>query len=364
MKKIGLVLCLVFLFALPVQAAEEEMTDISAWEEAKDAFLGEVQLDISSVFQGLMAGEDPLTLLDIKTQLKGLGKTFLEEATLLIRQILLLLLFSAAFRVLSGITGDQRVTETGFYILFMLLAVLLLRDFQKETESVSTLLDRLCEFMQIAGASLSLVMISGGSPVSGAFFQQGMLLMLNVTQWVISRIFLPVVQCGVLLSMFDHISDRRLLSELGELMEKFVLWGMKTVVAGMTGVQILKNMLAPAMDTLKRSALGKAAEAIPGIGSAIGGAAQVLLASAVLIRNCMGIVILLVLVVGSLSPLLHMALKCGVLYVLSAVGQPVADRRMLGCIRSVARGYGMYVRILSGTLVLFFLAVALMAQTE
>jgi stage III sporulation protein AE len=147
-------------------------------------------------------------------------------------------------------------------------------------------------------------------------------------------------------------------------MEKFVLWGMKTVVAGMTGVQILKNMLAPAMDTLKRSALGKAAEAIPGIGSAIGGAAQVLLASAVLIRNCMGIVILLVLVVGSLSPLLHMALKCGVLYVLSAVGQPVADRRMLGCIRSVARGYGMYVRVLSGTLVLFFLAVALMAQTE
>ena len=45
-----------------------------------------------------------------------------------------------------------------------------------------------------------------------------------------------------------------------------------------------------AMDTVKRSALTRGTEAIPGIGDAIGGVTEVIFASAVLVKNGIGVV--------------------------------------------------------------------------
>lgn len=365
MKQIFAAALLLLLLFVPVTVRAEEnlIPDFTELQDAGDTFLDGKKMDLKEIFSRIMKGEDPLSAAGLEETLQAILGDFLDSATLLLRQILLLLLFSAAFRILSGIVQDDRISETGFYILFMVLAALLIRDFSVETRKVGEILHNLCDFMQVASAACSLVMVGAGEPTSAAFFTQGLLLVVSVTQWLIGQIFLPVTQCGVLLAIFDQISDKRLLSDVSELMEKFVLWGMKTVMAAVSGVQILRNMLAPALDTLKRSALGRAAEAIPGIGSMVGTAAEVLLASAVLIKSCMGIVILLVLVLGSLAPMLHMALKCAVFYLMAAFGQPVADPRVVGCVRAVARGYGICLRILSGTILLFFLAVAVMARS-
>lgn len=366
MKQAYGILLIILLMCWPetVRAGEEtKIPRLSELQEAGDALLDDKKIDIKEIFSRMMQGEDPLSAAELEQQLGELVREFADSATLLLRQTLLLLLFSAVFRILSGIVQDTRISETGFYILFMLLATLLIRDFSEETEKIGELLQELCAFMQVASAACSLAMVSAGELTSAAFFTQGLMLLVTLTQWVIGKVFLPVAQCSVLLAVFDQISEKRLLSDLGELMEKAVLWGMKTVIAAVTGVQILRNMLAPALDTLKRSALGKAAMAIPGIGSMVGSAAEVLLASAVLIKSCLGIVILLVIVIAGATPLLHMALKCAVFYLAAAFGQPVADPRIVGCIKSVARGYVICLKILSGTFLLFFLAVAVMAKT-
>lgn len=366
MKRIyGILLFLLLLCHPEVVRAQDELQipQLSELQEAGDTLLDDRKIDIKEIFSRMIQGEDPLSAAELEKQIEAIFWEFTDSATLLLRQILLLLLFSAAFRVLSDIVQDTRISEAGFYILFMLLATLLIRDFSAETENIGILLQELCAFMQVASAACSLAMVSAGEVTSAAFFIQGLMLLVTLTQWLIGKVFLPVTQCGVLLSIFDQISEKKLLSNLGELMEKGVLWGMKTAIAAVTGVQILRNMLAPALDTLKRSALGKAAQAIPGIGSMVGSAAEVLLASAVLIKSCLGIVILLVIVMAGVSPLLHMALKCAVFYLAAAFGQPVADPRIVGCIRAVARGYAICLKILSGTLLLFFLAVAVMAKT-
>ena len=365
MKSVCALLAFLFWLLLPVtvQAEEEtQMPQFSELQEAGDTLLEGKNLDIKKSFSRMMQGEDPLSSMDVKQQLQVLLEDFADSATLLVRQLLLLLLFSAIFRILADIVSDDRISETGFYILFMLLAVLLIRDFSAETKELGELFTNIGSFMQVASAACSLVMVSAGEVTSAAFFTQGLMLLVSLTQWLIAQVFLSVTRCGVLLTVFDQISERRLLSDLGDLMEKFVLWGIKTVIAAVTGIQILRNMLAPALDTLKRSTLGRAAQAIPGIGSMVGTAAEVLLASAVLIKSCLGIAILLVLVMAGLSPLVHMALKCAALYVVAAFGRPVADPRIVGCIRAVARGYAICLKLLSGTLLLFFLAVAVMVR--
>ena len=365
MKKtaFGVLLVWLLFFVHPVQAAELSMPDLTDLQAAGESWLDGDQLEISELLSSLLEGEDPVQAVDMGQRIKYIAGNFLGNVTGLFRQLLLMILCAALFHVLAGLVEDRQIAQMGFSILFMLLAVLLIRDFVTETEKLKTLLESLCSFMQASGAAYSLVVLGASGSVSAAFFTQGILLVVTLTQKLIAGVFLPVMVCAVLLGVCDKISEERLISVLTDGMEKLVVWGFHTVMATVTGVQILRNMLAPAFDSFRRSLIGRAAESLPGIGSMVDAAAQTLLASAVLIRNCMGIAVLVVLLCGALAPVLYMAVRCGMFYLLAAIAQPVADQRIVGCLRVVARGYGIYVRLLAGTVVLFFLAVAVMTQT-
>lgn len=365
MKKtaFGVLLVWLLFFVQPVRAAEISLPDLTAMQEAGDAWMDKDQMEISSLLSALLRGEDPLQAADPKQRAAHIVENFFTDMTGLFRQMLLMLLCAALFQVLAGLVEDRQIAQMGFSILFMLLATLLIRDFVTETKKLETLLNSLCNFMQASGTAYSLVVLGASGTASAAFFTQGILLVAMLTQKLIAGVFLPVMVCAVLLGICDKLSEERLISVLTEGMEKLVIWGFHTVMAAVTGVQLLRNMLAPAFDSFRRSAVGRAAASLPGIGSMVDAAAQTLLASAVLIRNCMGIAVLIVLFCGALTPVLHMTVRCGMFYLLAAIAQPVADQRIVGCLRVVARGYGIYVRLLAGTVVLFFLVVAVMTQT-
>ena len=74
-----------------------------------------------------------------------------------------------------------------------------------------------------------------------------------------------------------------------------VNWGLKTLLGAIVGLQIVRNMVSPVMDAMKRSAVGKAASAIPGIGNAVTAVTELVLTSAVMVRNSFGAVIVILL---------------------------------------------------------------------
>ena len=70
-----------------------------------------------------------------------------------------------------------------------------------------------------------------------------------------------------------------------ELVEKSLSWILKFCLGTVTGLGVLQSMVAPALDAWKRTAAQKAIAAIAGLGDLAEGTAQVLLGSAVLVKN-------------------------------------------------------------------------------
>ena len=100
----------------------------------------------------------------------------------------------------------------------------------------------------------------------------------------------------VLLSLINHLSKEEMLDRMAELLKTVVNWGLKTMLGAVVGLQVVRNLVAPVLDTLKRSMVGRAAGALPGIGNAVNMVTELVLTSAVLVRNCLGVVILLAFV--------------------------------------------------------------------
>ncbi len=113
----------------------------------------------------------------------------------------------------------------------------------------------------------------------------------------------------------------------------------------MLGLQVVRSVISPIMDHLKRSAIGKTASALPGIGNAINSVTELILSCAVLVRNSLGVVFLFLLLLVGMSPLIHYLFLTFSYRFLAAVTQPISDRRLVNCLGTMGDGCGMIMQL-------------------
>lgn len=116
-----------------------------------------------------------------------------------------------------------------------------------------------------------------------------------------------------------------MLGKMAEFLNTAISWSLKTLLAAVVGLQIIRNLVAPVMDNLKRGLLGRAAGALPGVGNAVNMVTELVVTSAVLIRNCLGVVILVVFVLAGMQD--RATLWCPVAFVSLSFGGITADLR-------------------------------------
>ena len=86
---------------------------------------------------------------------------------------------------------------------------------------------------------------------------------------------------------------------------------------------------------------------------------DVLLGSAMLIKNGVGAAALVVLIMLCLIPLTKLAVIMCAYYVLAAVLQPVSDERITDCLSGMGNGVRLLLKTVFTMLVLFLLSIAL-----
>ena len=187
--------------------------------------------------------------------------------------------------------------------------------------------------------------------------------MIWAVQWLLANLFLPAVNLSLLLKMVNYLSKEEMLTKMAELLDVAVNWGLKTLLGAIVGLQIVRNMVSPVMDAMKRSAVGKAASAIPGIGNAVNAVTELVAGSAVLIRNCFGVTAMLVLLAAGMVPAVQLLVSGLSFRLLAAAAQPVSDKRIAGCLAAAGKGYAMLLRLLLTVEVLFLLTIAILAGT-
>ena len=96
---------------------------------------------------------------------------------------------------------------------------------------------------------------------------------------------------------------------------------------------------------------------IPGIGNIAGSVTDVLLGSAVLIKNGIGAAALIVILLLCMAPLLKLGILVVILELSAALIQPVSDKRMTGCVAGVGDGIKLLFRAVFTVAILFIITI-------
>lgn len=332
-----------------------------------DGMLAEIfpnkKLNVREVLGSLITG-------DLKLSFELIKQVIVDQFTYELRNsrsgmiyILLLVIIAAIFTNFSSVFKSTQVAEISFSMLYMFLITIVLNNFRILVDAASMNLERLLEFMKLLGPVYFFsVALATGSSTSVMFYQLTLLLIFFV-EMLILNFLIPVTQIYLMIRILSELSPQIHLTKFAELIETVVSWTLKTLLAGVVGLNVIQGLLSPAIDTVKRSILTKGTGAIPIIGDAISGTAEVVFGTAVLIRNGIGAVGMIVCLVICLAPLIQMAVTALLYQVIAALIQPISDKRMVDCVSSIADGARMLLRIVFTTAMLFLLTIAVVATT-
>jgi len=379
MKKIILAICILcFFITVPVYAAEtsidsettntteEQLFSLFDFSEMDD-FINDIfpdeKMGFRETVKGLISGEIKLTgefLWNLVS--KQFFYEFKNTKSALVH-VLAIVIVAAVFRNFSGVFQNSQISEMCFYVLYMLLITICLNSFRILITSATSGLSSLLEFLKLLGPVYFMaVALSTGSVTSIAFYNM-ILILICVVELVIQSFLIPLVQVYMVIRILNDLSTEEYLSKFGELLHTVIVWILRTMLGAVIGINLIQGLLAPAIDSVKRSVLLRGGEAIPIIGDVIGGASEVLLGTTVLIKNGIGVAGAIICIAICMAPVVQMAVVTLMYKLTAALIQPISEKRIVGCVSSMADGAEILLRVIFSSGVLFLITIAMVANT-
>ncbi|MEG7530126.1 MAG: stage III sporulation protein AE [Hungatella sp.] len=364
-------LLMVFGFTVPVCAeikdSEEivgdtmdrfDLSEIQEFIEAQEEAVG-WNLSFEEVMQDLMAGDLNQLCGKLAASLKQVLFAEIGSSGRLMGQIVVLGMFGAVFSNFSSVFQENQISETGFFVTYLLLFTFLLSGFFQSMAIAERVVRQILEFMKVVMPSYFLAVAFSGGALSSAAMYEFTLWMITLAQWLLGTCLIPLIRVYMLLTLAGHISKEDLLSKLTELLEQMIRWSLKTLIGVVIGFHMIQGLILPYVDALKNTTVQKLMGVIPGIGQGAAAITQIVLGSGVLVKNTIGMAAVLILLILAAIPILKLLILVLLYQMAAAMLEPICDKRLVSCMSAVSKGHKLLLELVMAAVLLFIITVAL-----
>lgn len=382
MKRIRIVFMLAIIWkllfgaAIPAYASEDKgdmgqqyveeylsSMDMSGIEEGIRNIFPDTKIDARELLRLILDGR----ITDAGKELFLQIKVSLTGELLNVRRIFLYILvlgvISALFSGFSDLFSGQQIAPAGFYFLYLFLMVILTGAFLMAARIAANTVENIVLFVKLfIPAYFSAVGAAGGAAAAVCYYQL-MLLVVYFVEGFVNVVLLPFIYSYTLLALLNGIWAEEKLALLLDLMKKGVGAVLKISMGAVTGLSLVQSVVVPVADQLRISALRKTVAAIPGVGKLAEGVAELVLGSAVLLKNSIGVLLLLLLLGSCLIPLVRILLVTGAVKLGAAIAGIVSDKRFSGCADRVGEGCFLLFRCVFTAMLLFVIVIAVAAYS-
>lgn len=287
----------------------------------------------------------------------------IEANRTILLNVILIAVIGAVFTNFSSVFRNSDISETGFFITYLLMIGILAVAFSAAVSIATAMLDTILGFMKVLLPTFFLaVAFVGGSLTSAAFYETAFGA-ISVMEWILKNIIIPMIGMYVTLLFVNQISEQDYLSKTAELLKLVIEWGIKTILGIILGIQVIQGLILPFADAIKTNAIQKAVKIIPGVGDSASAISQMVIGGGVLIKNGIGTAALIIIIAITIIPLFKLAVITIFYYIAAAIIQPMSDERMGNSITAVAEGSKLLIRVIFVSGFLFFITIVVVCQT-
>lgn len=275
--------------------------------------------------------------------------------------ILILGILAALLTDFADLFQNHQVSDIAFFMVYLLFVTLLLKSYVQTLAIAKGILTDVTSFMKLFIPTYMIAVGSASGLATAGAYYQWLTVLTVLIQGGFLYIVLPAVSTYILLAVINGVWMEEKLAFLLELLEKGIGGCIKITIGTVSGFSVLQAMISPAIDSLQTVAMQKAAAAIPGIGNLTEGMLKLVVGSAVLIKNSIGIYITLTLLFICFIPIVKLVLLVGAVKLGTALISVVSDKRMTNCANRIGNGSFLLLRTALASAGIFIVQIAIIA---
>ena len=262
----------------------------------------------------------------------------------------------------SAFSSDS-ISEIAFYACYFLMIIVLTRTFMISLDLAKDIITNISEFMS---KLLPILVIMLG--VAGGFTQSATMdpIVLGTTiliPKIYLNIILPLILVTFVLQFTNNISSESKISNLCSFVKSSVLWIQGLILTVYIGLLTIRGITASTIDAVTlKTAKFTIDSFIPIVGKTFSDAIASVAGYSLIIKNAIGSVGLVILVLIIIYPIIKIFLSSSILKISSALLEPIADKRIT---KSVFSAGDSLILILSSVLsvsLMFFVLIAMMVS--
>lgn len=277
-------------------------------------------------------------------------------------RLLFLILFSAMFSNLSKAFSKDGTSHMGNLCVYMLMAVHTASGFLSSLRVTTEGMENLCGFVGVLLPMycISIAVVTGS--VTAAGYYQGTAFLLGFFEMLAKVCLIPLAKVYLMLAFASCMQGRPVFRRLLELIVSLFSWIRKTMLGIVVAFGAVQGILTPTIDALKRTAIVQSASVIPGLGNLIGSAWETVLGAGIVLKNSIGLVGVVFLVLVVAVPIVKLALHYLIYRVLEAITEPVTKEMTEQFLHHVGMAQRLLLEILVLGVVIFILLLVVMTR--
>lgn len=289
---------------------------------------------------------------------EGIWSEFTSSAGFL-AQAAVLGILGAIFSQVAAAFPEGRISETGFFITYLLAFTCLTASFFTSVETAASVVENVLEFMKVLLPAFFLAVAFAGGSMSSAALYGSVIGGVGAADFLCGQVLLPLIKVYVFLVLAGNLSREEFITKLTDGVESGLRWTLKTVSGLFLGLQLIQTMILPYADSVKRVGLQKIVASIPGIGSGAEAVVQAAVGSGVLLKNTVGGAAVAVLVILGAAPVAKLLFFLFLYRGAAALMEPVCDKRLTACVDGIGKAHSLLLYMVLTVVLLFAVSIGI-----
>jgi stage III sporulation protein AE len=344
-------------FASEEEGTEESDENLEDFTQMEDLLEEKCNISYTGIYRYIKSG-------DTKGLAEYIYQAFRDSVVYEIREnngfmvmIIGVIMLGSIFSNMSGKLGGY-ASMNGFFVAYLVLISLLLYSFLLVTDLAEAATGEIVEYSKafIPAYLMAAGYANGGE--TAAMSYEIMIFVIYLCENVLGKIVLPVIKCYAIVGLVSKINQEDSLSKTAGLLKSTAGWLLKLMLAFVTGLNLIKGLIAPSVDKVERNSFYKIMSALPG-GSGAEAIGKIFIATGVLIKNCIGVAAAIAIILVALIPVIKIWIIYISLRVTSALVQPLGDKRFSEGVGIMAQAVSMVLRGVATAVLMFVLSIML-----
>lgn len=272
--------------------------------------------------------------------------------------LIIIILISAFFTNFSGVFSKDNVSDTGFYICYLIVISFIVSLFNNFVDITVEYIFFLLNFVAaiIPTYMLSIALFNHATAIG---FYELIIIIIGIVQFLFVQVIIPLIKIYLAISLVNNIAKEDLLSSTTTLIKRVIHFLNKGLFGIVMGISIVQNMVLTSVDSTKNNVIKKIIGSLPVVGDGTEAMSSVLMGSANLIKNTIGVTAIVIVFVICSIPYIKLLLFSASSQLVSAVVQPVADGRIVKGLNVFGDSINMLLKIIVYNGLLFIIAIAI-----